>query len=237
MKQRNKVYQWLNIDRIIRPTCLLCGARSGIHPTLCDSCHQDLPYNRFPCPGCGIPMSLEQKRCGRCLRHPMPFDGVFIPFRYTPPLDRLLLDFKFNAGFHLGELMGRLFAEALAERQQPLPNLLIPVPLHPKRLRQRGFNQALLLAKTISRRFAIPIHTGLCQRIAATQSQARLEAKARKKNLRGAFHCAHASDIDRVAIIDDVLTTGATQAELCRCLKRSGVKQVEAWALARAGIN
>jgi ComF family protein len=174
--------------------------------------------------------------CGRCLKKPPPLDRVHATFRYGFPVDRLLPRFKFHhdlaAGRELAEAMQAELADAMpidAER----PQALIAVPLHPKRLRQRGYNQALELARPLAKAFAIPLlHDGL-HRIRDIAPQIGLGALARRRNPRGAFAVGNDSLPSHVALVDDVMTTGATLHECAHVLKRAGVQHVDAWVAAR----
>lgn len=174
--------------------------------------------------------------CGRCQRQPPPFERCTAAFRYEDPLPTLVGGIKFQSKLNLIRLLGELLADALAdESQRPgwqPPEAILPVPLHPRRLRVRGYNQALELARVISRRLAIPINDRCCQRKRATQAQSELDERLRFSNIRGAFEVTSAVP-RRIAILDDVVTTGATVSELARVLKRAGCERIDIWALAR----
>jgi ComF family protein len=152
-------------------------------------------------------------------------------------MDFLLLQLKFHQKLHLASLLGGLLAEALEGRAAPLPDCLVPVPLHPQRLRERGYNQALELARVVSTRLAVPLDATLCVRQRATAPQTALDGKERRRNLHGAFTVREGNLPRHVAIIDDVVTTGTTVGELARTLRRAGVDTVEVWACARAGTR
>lgn len=173
--------------------------------------------------------------CGGCLRHEPPFAGAWAPFRYEHPLDLLEARFKFHADLAAGRVLSALMIERAAADAPPRPELLIPVPLHSARLRERGYNQALELAQPLARAFAIPLRADLLVRTRATPPQTGLDAKTRRRNLRGAFALAEGTALpEHVALIDDVMTTGATLRECARVLRRAGVARVDVWALARA---
>ncbi|MGH8121343.1 MAG: ComF family protein [Rudaea sp.] len=177
--------------------------------------------------------------------HAPAFDAAFAPFVYGHPLDLLLTKLKFGHSLAAGRVLSELWIaslrEALAAGVIPaLPELLIPVPLHVQRLRERGYNQALELAKALAREFGIALAPGLLTRTRATPAQANLDAAMRRRNLRGAFVVDRNSPGDKaalpahVALVDDVMTTGTTLRECARTLKRAGIARVEVWALARA---
>lgn len=221
-----------NILSLIYPDhCQLCGA-----PTiegLCVGCRQELPHNRHACRQCGLPLALEvDSVCGSCQRRPPAVDRSLIPFLYAAPVDRLIGQFKFSAKLPQGRLLSRLLEQHL-ERQTSMPDLLIPVPLHPARLRQRGFNQALELAQPLSHQFGIPIDHRSCRRILQTRPQRELKKQQRKRNIRGAFQVNGPLTASHVALVDDVVTTGSTVNELAKRLKLAGVTRVDVWAVAR----
>jgi ComF family protein len=130
-------------------------------------------------------------------------------------------------------VLAELLTKFIKENDIELPDVIMPVPLHPSRLRERGFNQALELAKPIGREFDIPIDTKSCKRIKATATQSTLDKKIRIKNMRGAFEIVQPLDCKHLVLIDDVVTTGTTVNELAKILKANGVQRVDVWALAR----
>ena len=222
------------------PYCQLCGDGIPSHQAdlgLCDGCRADLPYNRHACRCCALPLPpAAPTLCGPCSRKPPPFDDALAPFHYRPPIDRLLLELKFNQRLHLGRSLGHLWLAWLAEQLDPAqrPDLILPIPLHPHRLRTRGYNQALELARPLARELAIPIATDLCRRSMDTPQQTRLDRKERRCNLRGAFEVTAPLTGRHLVVLDDVVTTGATVVEVAKILKRAGAERVSVWSLARA---
>ena len=152
---------------------------------------------------------------------------------YAPPQDYLLQQLKFHRKLELVPLMADFLVESIRQRDGELPQLLLPVPMHRRRLRQRGYNQALELARELSRRLDIPVDWRRCRRQRHTVAQTSLQGRERRTNLRGAFVVSGALP-SHVAIVDDVVTTGATVQEFARTLHRAGVDIVEVWACARA---
>lgn len=228
---------WLGAiqDKLLPPICLPCGASGRDGRDLCAGCAADLPRNALACPGCATPLATGQTGfCQICRSHPFPFDSAFAPFRYQPPIDFLVRGLKFDGRSSHGRLLGELFADALAERGGPLPDRIVPVPLHPRRLRERGFNQALELARATARRFRVPVVADGLRRIRHTTPQIELDARQRRTNLLGAFVAGRPSDGLRVALVDDVITTASTVAECARVLRDAGATNVEVWAIARA---
>lgn len=216
------------------PTCLLCDAPGAEGSDLCAGCRAELPWNVAACERCAAPLP-QPGLCGACLKRPPRFDGAYAPLLYRPPLDWLLQGFKFNGRLPPGRLCGELLAEAVGRRGVPLPELIVPVPLHPSRLRRRGFNQALELARPVAARLGVPLAPRLCRRVRATATQSLLGAEERRRNVRGAFELAAPLEARHVAIIDDVIATGSTVGELARVLRRAGAERIEVWAVARAG--
>ena len=173
--------------------------------------------------------------CGRCLRHPPPQDRACAAFRYAAPLDRLVQRLKFGRRLGLARLTGALLATAAQSGHWERPELLIPVPLHDMRLRQRGYDQAQAIAREAGRRLGIPVDAHACRRVRATAPQTGLALADRRRNVRGAFAVQKPPAVSHVAVVDDVMTTGATAGALALALKRAGVARVDVWALCRAG--
>jgi len=211
--------------------CLLCGAASDDAP-LCGPCRDELPTLQRSCPLCAMPSALGEI-CGTCLRQPPPFDMTVAAWRYAYPVDRLVQALKFHGRLALAPF----FADALACLVQGA-DIVIPMPLHPARLTERGFNQAAEIARELTGKLgtgkpATRLALQGASRIRRTLPQADLPVDERSRNVRGAFAC----DLDltgaRVAVVDDVMTTGATLGELAKVLKRAGAARVENWVVAR----
>lgn len=211
-------------------TCVLCGAYASTQP-LCTNCSADLPLSpTAACPVCAL-SALDGKVCGACLKEPPAFDLTLAAFSYGFPIDRLLHAFKYAGDLSLVGILAEPLARLAAE--QPKPDLLLPMPLHPVRLRERGFNQSLEIAKPISRWLDIPLSTDACRRMRDTPTQAGLKWRERRRNVRGAFACDLDLNGKKVAVLDDVMTTGATLNEISRILKSRGASEVSAWVIAR----
>jgi ComF family protein len=235
------VNDWLQrVQAILMPPCcVLCG-ETGRPPLLdlCAPCDADLPRNALACPRCAAPLAPGAPPgvdCGACLRRRPHFDRADVPFRYAWPLDQLVRGLKYHGQLAYGRVLGTLLAEALLAMDVPRPEIIVPVPLHPARHRDRGFNQASEIASPVATRLRIPIAKRLCVRQRATDDQTALTAAARRSNVRRAFALLRAPGVRHVAILDDVLTTGSTVNEIARVFKRSGVRTVTVWAVARAG--
>ena len=211
--------------------CLLCGAPSDNAP-LCGPCRDELPALSRACPLCAMPSSLGEI-CGTCLRHPPQFDMTVAAWRYAYPVDRLVQALKFHGRLALASL----FADALASLVEQA-DVVIPMPLHPVRLTERGFNQAAEIARRLTgkpgaRTPGARLVLQGASRIRRTLPQADLPVDERRRNVRGAFACALDLTGARVAVVDDVMTTGATLGELAKVLKRAGAARVENWVVAR----
>ncbi len=215
--------------------CLLCGGRGADGRDLCGACSRDFPRNDLCCPRCALPLKAPAPLCGECLEREPPFASAWVPFRYAHPLDLLEARFKFRGDLAAGRVLAELMIERATAEMPARPEAIVAVPLHVSRLRERGYNQALELAKPIGRTLGIPVVRDLLVRSRATTAQTGLDAPARRRNLRGAFVVSAASELPKhVVVFDDVMTTGATLRECTRALRRAGVSRVDVWALARA---
>jgi ComF family protein len=200
---------------IFPPRCCLCAFEgASLDLDLCAHCHADLPW-------CAVE--------GESLT----------PLRFEPPVDELIRRLKYQGAIANARVLGVLLADAVRRRTAPLPRLLVPVPLHPARFRERGFNQAAAIARYASRMLEIPMARHLVRRVRDTPSQTALDEPARRRNVRGAFAVRPGRSLERlqvaghVAIVDDVITTGSTVNELRDLLLQSGVTRVTVWAVAR----
>jgi ComF family protein len=229
-----KVDQWLRqaARTLFSPRCLLCAEAGHAGRDLCAACTRALPWNRSACLRCAIPLPAAAV-CGACLQKPPPLDETHAAFVYGFPLDRLVPRFKFHHDLAAGRLLAELMAEYFLAL--PAPDALVPVPLHRERLRQRGYDQALELAKPLARALRIPLLADALVRTRATAPQSELDAGARQRNLRRAFAVrASAALPAHVVLVDDVMTTGATLEAAAKTLLRAGVTRVDAWVCARA---
>jgi ComF family protein len=211
-------------------TCLLCGGNAG-SDRLCEGCLDDLPWHRMPhCPQCALPTPNGQL-CGACIKRPPAFDRTRAALSYFFPVDQLIQRLKYNGRLAAAPVLGELLARHV--ESAPRPDLLIPMPLHPSRIRERGFNHASEIGRYIARNLDLPLATTHCQRIRDTPPQVALAYEARRRNVRGAFICKGDFAGRRIALIDDVMTTGTSLDELSKTLKQAGASEVEAWVVAR----
>lgn len=218
---------------LLPPRCLLCSASGANGVDLCADCNTELPRNPVCCRRCALPLAAPAELCGECQRRLPAWDAAWAPFRYGWPLDRLESRYKFSADLAAGRVLSTLWQRE--PRAIALPQLLLTVPLHRHRLRQRGYNQALELARPLARGLGVPLRREALHRLHPTDAQTELDAVGRRKNVRGAFALRAGISLPaHVAILDDVMTTGATLAECTRVLRRAGVQRIDVWALARA---
>jgi ComF family protein len=174
--------------------------------------------------------------CGACLKRSPGFDAATALLHYRAPADYLIQRLKFSGELAVAPLLADMLAEKIAARSPPLPDYLIPVPLHRERLQERGFNQATELARRLGWRLAVPVEHRLCHRTRHTRPQSLTPIGLRRRNLRGAFSMTgELPTAAQVAIVDDVMTTGYTAEELAQVLRRAGAARIEVWIVARSG--
>lgn len=210
--------------------CLLCGAASGNFP-LCADCHSGLPRHAMPiCSVCALPTPMGGV-CDTCLQHPPAFDATRAAFTYSFPLDALLKTLKYSGQLIVTDIVADELATMLATT--PPPDLLIPMPLHPTRLQQRGFNQAMEISRRLTKLSGCTLSPDSVIRIRHSEPQASLPLAQRAKNVQGVFAVTQDLSGKSVAILDDIMTSGASLNELAKTLKKAGVVRVECWVAAR----
>jgi ComF family protein len=214
--------------------CHGCGMPAS--EVLCERCAADLPWNEPACRACALPMGPGPagRACATCLTDAPAQDRAWTAFTYAEPVSRSIVGLKFHGRLASAHALGALMAERLARRPEPLPELIVPVPLHPARLRRRGYNQALELGRELAHRLSLPLLPAAARRVRATGEQTRLEAGTRRRNVRGAFVVDPVVCGRHIALLDDVITTGATVAELAAAAREAGAERIEVWAAARA---
>ncbi|MCS6786758.1 MAG: ComF family protein [Thiobacillaceae bacterium] len=227
-----RVQSW--VRRRLPQPCVLCGARS-LGSALCPGCRSDLPLLPSPrCPLCARPTPAGEV-CGACLKRPPAFDRCQAALVYAPPADALIRRLKYEGDLTLAGLLAELLLDALTRTD--LPAAIVPMPLHPQRLKARGFNQAVEIGRRLARRLGLPLLVDACHRVRDTPAQVGLDVQARRRNLRGAFACDEGLRGLRVALLDDVMTSGASLNELARAARRAGAAHIEAWACARTLVR
>lgn len=233
-QSHHQVYIWLKNAQ----TCLLCDEATDAALPICVPCEAELPWLGDHCLRCALPLPMAGLTCAQCSGQPPAFSAVLAPWHYDFPIDSLVTRFKHQGRWPLGHLLAELLGQFLQHRFDDglaRPDCLLPVPLARKRLRQRGYNQAAMLADWLGRTLSLPVNSRLLVRTRETPAQQGLDARARRRNLRGAFALADENALKghHVALIDDVLTTGATADAIARLLIKSGVGRVDVYCLAR----
>lgn len=188
---------------------------------------------------CAASLPSTQSICGVCLKKPLPFHKLYILFSYTEIIKKLITGLKFQQRLIYGHILGTLLAEKISPQytNEKLPDIIIPVPLHKKRLRERGFNQAIELARPISKKLNIPIEYKRCERVVNTAAQSNLPANQRSNNVKNAFVGHKQLAYQHIALLDDVMTTGHTLIEISRALYYVGVKRIDVWCCARTYLG
>jgi ComF family protein len=215
--------------------CEVC--RGWGRDRLCADCLEQFAAQAPRCRGCALRLGVELDRCGECLREPPPFERTVCVADYGFPWDALLAAFKFQGRVELAGVLADRLAAAVRAAGPPLPDLVAPVPLAAARLAERGYNQAWELARRVAGRLGVAAHAEALLRVGSATHQGDLPRAQRLQNLRGAFvvEPRHRGWVAacRVALVDDVMTTGATAREAAQALKRGGAAAVEVWVLAR----
>ena len=239
------IARWLNFIQfwLFPSVCIVCKTAGQPDIDLCACCRSALPQTENPCPGCALPLPpgiTPGSSCGACLSGRKVICRTFAPFAWEEPVCGLVSQFKYRHKFQNARVLCELLLEQLHEAYSAheLPELLIPVPLHASRLRERGFNQALMLARQLGKDLDLPVNTNLVRRVRHTPPQQGLGARERRRNLNGAFALwgPIPKTVKSVAIIDDVCTTMTTVITLAKLLHRHARQplDIHVWALARA---
>ncbi len=228
--------------RILPGICIACGCRSHRTIDLCRACEQDLPWLINACPRCGLPLQATDEPCLQCASRALPFEQTIAAFSYAFPVDCLIQQFKNRQDLASGRVLARLLGQHIMrvnpgflsdnDRHQG-QTLLVPAPLHPKKQRRRGFNQSRQVASILAEIFKIKLDDKHLIRTRFTADQKLLSVAARKKNVTHAFTMRRAFNGERIILVDDVVTTGATVVEMANCLLRGGANSVAVAALAR----
>lgn len=223
--------------------CLLCDRSLTGSDNICRDCEEHLPWQPPGCERCGLrttALSPGRTVCSHCLAEPPAWDRCLAVFDYQPPVNALIAAFKYRNCFAearaLGKLMSQTFERHYRDLGTAMPDCLLPVPLHPKRLRHRGFNQAVVLARSVSRYTGIPLDIDSVRRQHHTSTQKGQSRAERNTNMYQAFALSAQYRIPstgHIAIVDDVVTTGATTNAIARLLRDRGVRTIDVWCVAR----
>lgn len=224
------------LQSLITLSCLLCRGACQWPARLCQGCTNGLPRTQHACTLCSepLPPPNDDHLCGVCQKRGRSFDSCVAALLYLPPVSNMLQQLKYNDNLAFSLPLTNLLADTLQKhyRFEPLPEVILPVPLHRRRLLKRGYNQSTVLARHLSQHMKIPVHHRLLTRHQATLPQLDLTPDQRRSNVRNTFTCA-VNRYRHVALVDDIVTTGATVEELSRLLKRHGTRTVDVWCIAR----
>ena len=236
------VNKWLKIVQCLAKhclqlpaDCLFCCQPSGRSFAVCSACEQSLPFLPEVCPRCALPPEDDANGC-ICPKKPPSYDALQAVFDYAWPINRIMAKWKYGGQLYFALMLAHFMVKRLTPRYPP--DCIIPMPLHPHRLRQRGFNQSIELAKQIAKHHNLSLDRRSCTRIINNSSQSQLSAIDREKNIHASFFAVRNDfKAKHVLIIEDIVTTGATINALSQCLKRQGVQTVEIWCCCRTLKN
>ena len=218
--------------------CVICGLQTNNSYGICDPCFSDLPWLTHYCARCSNPLiNSNNLLCGSCLKSKLYYDKIISLFHYRPPISQLITQFKFHKKLHLSRNFSQLIVSQLNDfinTSNIKFDIVIPVPLHRKRIKERGFNQANEIAKLIAKKLQILLANNVVVRVKNTSPQTELPSKQRKRNVKNAFFVQGNIQDKNILIIDDVITTGATVNELSRVLKKSGADHIVVCSLTRS---
>ncbi len=220
------------VNFLFPPVCANC---KKVGTLLCAECRADISWIAGPvCEVCGRPLVNDQATCSICAHRPLPLQQVRTAVFFQDPIQSLIHKFKYENAFALGQILADLMVQAWPDWSQPI-DVIVPIPLHKKRYRDRGYNQSELLARRLSEQLQIPLDTHSLQRIRYTQPQVKLSAVERRSNVADAFAVVGDKIIGKhILLIDDVFTTGATLSAAANVLDAAGASAVSGYCLARA---
>ena len=230
------------ISGILYPSiCLLCDQAGQKGLDLCEQCYTRLPWNHTCCQRCALPLpSGNAPLCGACSNKKLFFDYTYSPFLYKDFIQEAITQFKFNQKINYGKLLANLIGQSIEKENLEIPDVIIAVPLHKKRIKSRGFNQSLEIAKLLGKRFNTKVLLNAVKRVRETQAQMELPAKQRVRNVKNAFGLNN-NKFDfknkHVVIVDDVMTTGSTVNEVAKCVRYAGANKVGIWCVARVSTR
>jgi len=232
-----------SLSALFYRNCILCGSVTA--HDFCDACFKHLP--KIPVNHCSVCLkslaSIPSQQhlvlqCGSCLAKPPAYDSTIAALAYKFPVDALIHALKYQAQFTIAPILAELLIDELKYLEiTDKPDLIIPMPLHPSRLRERGFNQAMEITRYVAKAMQIKIIPEGCKRIRNTPPQTELPWKLRQKNVHNAFECTYDFSGKHVAVIDDVMTTGATLNAVAKQLRKKGATKISNWIVARVQIE
>lgn len=224
------------IDRVVPQRCALCLLPSTTG--YCPNCQSLLPWLAYGCRICAAPLppASRARSCGQCQAKPPDYVASCIPFHYRSPIADHIHALKYRGQLHYAVALSHMLADNIAQMTEPWPDVIIPIPLHWRKIARRGFNQSSEISRVLSRRLGLPLHHAGLIRVKNTRPQTGLAEKTRRANIRNAFQYhpdLRARNIHHVALVDDVVTSGSTVRAAARVLVRGGVQRVTVWALAK----
>jgi len=227
-------------SQLLPSRCFICHDYCADTEPLCQECRQNLPFLAKSCELCAATLEVAtDTRCGACLIRPPAYEQLIAGFAYALPINSFIIQLKFHRQLSYAHLLGRLFSKILQTHYVncPLPEAIVPVPLHRERLKERGFNQAMEIAKPIATALKLPILHRLVERNKPTTPQSQLPKQARKRNMAQAFTVKKATPMKHIALLDDVMTTGETIQALSRQLKQAGIETIHVWCVAKRMLD
>lgn len=236
MRNTNKIIE--NVSTFLYPNvCLHCNDKGQDGLDLCRRCYQNLPWMTHACARCAMPLPTNSPSyCGFCINRNLYFDQTFASFIFDQFVREAVYQFKFNHRLNYGKLLAQLLARYIQNQNLAKPDVLIPVPLHRKRLRERGFNQALEIVRILDKQINSTISVKDIRRVRETHAQMKLPAKHRHANVKDAFKLRTSNSSfkgQHVIVVDDVMTTGNTVNEVAKCIKNAGAERIDVWCIAR----
>ena len=217
------------------PCCLFCHDQPEYRHGLCQNCWNALPFILGSCCShCGRALA-QAGICGQCQQQPPSFDDIAAPLFYETPVDKILCALKYRQQLSFARTAAGVIVDTVLARGQKKPDFLCAVPMTRRALRRRGLNQSAFIARLASRTLGIPVNISLLKKVRNTDQQSALSAKKRRSNLIGVFTCKRRLEGQHIALIDDILTTGATANEVSKVLKLAGAARVDLWVCARTG--
>jgi ComF family protein len=213
----------------------LCELTCNQDAFICSACQPHLPHYTTGCTSCGasLPTQADSNLCGICIATPPAYDQLYALYNYAEPISSFIHQLKFQNNLRIARWFSHEWISKF-NNQIILPDIIFPVPLHHTRLSERGFNQAIEIAKPLAQDFNIPIDIKTCIRIKNTNAQSALNLKKRNNNVKNAFALSKTITANHVALFDDVVTTGNTVSEIAQLLRKVGVRQIDVWCVARA---
>ena len=218
--------------RLIPNHCVVCQQPVDRDLACCRDCQSKLKHNANACYQCALPLAVTGQYCGQCQQQPPAYDRTLAPFLYQDLIRDLIIGLKFNEKLLYASMMSSFFINNV--HIDKMPDYLVPVPLHPNRIQERGYNQALLIARYLAKHYPLKLDFTHCRRVLDTQRQSDLDYQKRRGNVKGCFVADRVFTSRHIAIVDDVMTTGFTANELAIQLKKAGARQIDLWVIARA---